>query len=275
MRAQERAASGLTAGRYFGATGARMASDVALVSEVVHATARALPEHDHALDYFCMLLRGRYDETIAGRTLDYAPYVVGFHPAGVPHVDRIGAQGARFVCLEIRTGALADAGMRLSSPPALLPGEAPLRLVELWRGLCTGTLTPLVLDSVAWEMCASGTGARVRDPRARPPWLTRCLALIEDGCAEPWTVAAAARAVGVHPVHLSREFRRRFGRTFGKCLLRARVRHACVRMVAGNESLAQTAAHAGFADHSHFCRVFKATVGCTPSAFVARAARRD
>jgi AraC family transcriptional regulator len=259
--------------RFFGATPARLRCDVAEVSEIVHPTGRTLPEHDHALDYFCLLLHGRYDETLGGKTLEYAPCQARFHPAGVPHRDRIGPDGARFVCLEIHASALATAGTRLGTSPGPLPGDAAVALLQLWQGLRTGTLAALALESVAWELCDAGEP--VRAGRARPRWLARCLALIEDACEEPWTVAAAARAVGVHPVHLSREFRRRFGRTFGECVLRARVRLACARMVSTGESLAHTAAHAGFSDHSHFCRVFKATVGCTPSAFRARAARFD
>ena len=259
----------LPAGRYYGRVGARVESALAVVADVVHAAPRALPLHDHALDYFCMLVRGRYVETIAGRTFDYAPYQVGFHPAGVPHVDCVGAHGGRFLCLELRRDVLDAAGLRLRNLPSMLPGEAALPLVGLWNGLRAGTLTPLVLDSVAFEMCAPSPSRAAE--LARPPWLLRCLALIADACEEPWNVDAAARAVGIHPVHLSREFRRRFGRTFGECLLRARVRAACVRMVTERESLAATAAHAGFADHSHFCRVFKAVVGCTPSAYATRA----
>src|SRR4051794_35030670 len=119
----------LAPGRYFGAAGRRLDTDFAVVTEVIHPVARALPEHDHALDYFCMLVHGRYVETSAGRTLDYAPFQVGFHPAGVPHVDRVGVAGARFVCLEIRAAAWRAAATRLSPVPALLPADATLRLV--------------------------------------------------------------------------------------------------------------------------------------------------
>jgi AraC family transcriptional regulator len=262
----------LEAGRYLGARAAQVASAVAVVTDVRHAEARALPEHDHALDYFCMPVRGRYEETIEGRALAYAPFQVGFHPANVPHCDRVGTAGARFLCLEIRHEPLAATGVRLQRRAALLPGDVTLRLVELLRALCARTLDALELDAVAWELCGDA-GERVVRERGTPRWLTRCLALVEDACAEPWTVDAAARAVGVHPVHLSREFRRRYGQTFGSCLHKARIRAACARMVERDEPLAHTAVHAGFADHSHFCRVFKAHVGITPSAFVALAAQ--
>jgi AraC family transcriptional regulator len=264
----------LAAGSYLGARAAQLATGVAVATEVRHAEGRALPEHDHALDYFCMPVRGHYEETIEGRALAYAPFQVGFHPAGVPHRDRVGPAGARFVCLEIRADALDTAAVRLARRASLLPGDVTLRLIEVFRALCARTLAPVELDAIAWELCGDaspGYGAR---ERATPRWLARCLALVEDGCAEPWTVDAAARAAGVHPVHLAREFRRRYGQTFGACLQKARIRAACARMAERDEPLAHTAAHAGFADQSHFCRVFKARVGQTPSAFAAML-RRD
>jgi len=262
-------AASRAAGQFFGATPMRLRCQVADLSEIVHPSGRALPEHDHALGYFCMLLCGRYEETVARGTVEYAPCEVHFHPAGLPHRDRIGSDGARFLCVEVRAEAFERAGAPLGVASGRLAGDVAVRLLQLWHGLHAGTLAPIVLDSLAWELCSPG--AAWRAVCGRPAWLTRCLALIEDACDEPWSVAAAARAVGVHTVHLSREFRRRYARTFGECVLRARVRLACARMAAVQETLAQTAAHAGFSDHSHFCRVFKATMGCTPSAYRARA----
>jgi AraC family transcriptional regulator len=100
-----------------------------------------------------------------------------------------------------------------------------------------------------------------------PRWLSRCLDLIDETYAEPLTVAALARDVGVHPVHLAREFRRRYRQTLGDYVHKVRIRAACERMTERDEPLAVVAACAGFADQSHFCRVFKAFVGRTPSAF--------
>jgi AraC family transcriptional regulator len=92
--------------------------------------------------------------------------------------------------------------------------------------------------------------------------------LIEAEYARALTVTEVAALVGVHPVHLSREFRRRFGQTLGEYVHKARVRAACALMARDEVPLAIVAASVGFADQAHFCRVFKALVGCTPSAFL-------
>ena len=257
----------LRPGRYFGSVGRRLETDLAVVSEVVHPGARELPEHDHALAYFCMLVRGGYTETITGRVLDYAPFEVGFHPARTPHRDRVSARGAAFLCLEIRPRTLDAVALRLAAKPALLPGDVSLQMARLCQALAAGTASPLVVDSAAWELCGDAAHARLIRERARPRWLAQCLALIEDAYAEPLTVAGMAQALRLHPVHLSREFRRRYGQTLGEYVHKVRIRRACARMVETDEPLAAIAADCGFADQSHFCRVFKALLGRAPSEF--------
>jgi AraC family transcriptional regulator len=234
---------------------------------VIHRQARELPEHDHALAYFCMLVQGGYAETIGGHALDYAPFQVGFHPARMPHRDRVGTRGGRFLCLEIRPRPLDAVAMRLAPAPALLPGDVTLLMTRLWQALASGTMCDITLDSIAWELCGGVGDDRRVDERRRPRWLERCLELVEDAHRDTLTVAGVARDIAVHPVHLSREFRRRYGQTLGEYVHKLRVRSACARMGASDEPLAAIAASCGFADQSHFCRVFKALLGRSPSAF--------
>jgi hypothetical protein len=185
----------LRPGRYFGAIGGRSETPLAVLSEVIHPDARELPLHDHALAYFCMLVQGGYAETIAGRALEYAPFQVGFHPARMPHRDRVGMRGARFLCLEIRPRSLDAFAVKLSAARALLPGDVTLQMLRLCDAMTSGTLSPIVLDSVAWELCGDAGNTRLSVERQRPRWLERCLELVDDAHGEALTVAGVAHAV--------------------------------------------------------------------------------
>lgn len=257
----------LDAGRFYGSVDGRYETPFAMLSEVIHGAPRVLPEHDHALAYFCMLIGGDYVETIAGREFDYELFEVGFHPARVPHRDAIGDRGGRFLCLEIPPGPLAAAEVQMRGSPALLPGDVSLQLLGIYRSFSAGLLSPMVVESVVWELCGDLSDQAPVAERRYPRWLRQCLELVEDECASPLTVTEIAARVGVHPVHLSREFRRRFGQTLGEYAHKVRIRLACAMMKREAAPLALVAASVGFADQSHFCRVFKALVGCTPSAF--------
>jgi AraC family transcriptional regulator len=79
----------------------------------------------------------------------------------------------------------------------------------------------------------------------------------------PASVTALAREAGVHPVHLARTFRRRHGMTMGTFALDRRLDRAR-RLLASPMALVDIAAELGFADQSHFTRMFRRRAGVTP-----------
>jgi AraC family transcriptional regulator len=74
-----------------------------------------------------------------------------------------------------------------------------------------------------------------------------------------------ATEAGVHPAHLARVFRRHHRCTIGSYLRRLRLDAACRQLVSGERPLADIALAAGFADQSHFSRLFRAATGVTPT----------
>jgi AraC family transcriptional regulator len=89
--------------------------------------------------------------------------------------------------------------------------------------------------------------------------------LHERAPAAPSLADLAAEA-GVHPAHLSRAFRRRFGMTVCEYSRKLRLEWAAARLIE-ERSLAQIAVEAGFADQSHFTRSFRRHFGVTPGRY--------
>jgi AraC family transcriptional regulator len=130
----------------------------------------------------------------------------------------------------------------------------------------------LIIEGLTLELLASAARARQPRGRSKPVWLERAWQLVQDRFADNWTLAEAAGAVGVHPVHLATTFRRFYGCSLGDAVRRRRVEFAAGRLAVSADSLAEIARAAGFADQSHFCNTFKKVMGTTPSGF-RRAAR--
>jgi AraC family transcriptional regulator len=80
-------------------------------------------------------------------------------------------------------------------------------------------------------------------------------------------VSEVAQAAGVHPAHLARGFRTYFKTSLGSYIRRLRVEFAARELVQSEASLATVALAAGFADQSHFTRLFKRHTGFTPNAY--------
>jgi AraC family transcriptional regulator len=100
-----------------------------------------------------------------------------------------------------------------------------------------------------------------------PQWLKRAREIVETRFLEPLSLAEIAAAVGVHLVHLSREFHRYNRCTVGELIRRRRVEHASSLLAYSDMSLAEIALACGFSDQSHFSMMFKRHMGITPSRF--------
>jgi len=98
---------------------------------------------------------------------------------------------------------------------------------------------------------------------AVPAWLQKAQSILREESESPPPLAALAARVGVHPVHLAQEFRRKLGTTTKALVRQHRVFDAVERIGAGS-TLADAACAAGFADQSHMTRVFRQLRGTTP-----------
>jgi AraC family transcriptional regulator len=102
-------------------------------------------------------------------------------------------------------------------------------------------------------------------PGSQPPaWLRQAHELVRDQFTQPLSVSAIAGAVGVHPVHLARSFRRYYGAPIGDYVRSLRLEKARTLLSSTALTLAEIAIGAGFYDQSHLARAFRRYLGMTP-----------
>ncbi len=85
--------------------------------------------------------------------------------------------------------------------------------------------------------------------------------------ARKCTLNEVAQELGCHPVHLSRTFKAEVGMTFLEYVHQVRITHAKRLLGARGMNVTRVAYEVGYADSSHFCRVFKEYTGQTPVEF--------
>jgi AraC family transcriptional regulator len=267
-------AAALSSGRFFGeVTGPRETAALRL-SEVRHASRRALPEHTHERPLLTVLLAGEYHEEDRRGTIGWKPLCVGWRPAGQPHLDAIGTTGARFFAVEMGEDWTSQLEPTTAGEPRHEDGSGELlwlclRLLREHRSF--GETSSLVMESAAAEI----VGALNRAPTRTPiPWIRRVEDRLRSEFPSRVSLAALASDVRAHPVALARAFRRAHGLSIGDYLQRERIRHACALLLAGDVPLIDLALHCGFSDQSHFTRVFRRVAGNTPAAFRRLAGKR-
>lgn len=246
------------------------------VIEARFPAGRRLEPHTHDRVTFAVMLAGSFDLHIGGKRLSCPPGTVFTEPAGETHANVMGSRGAHVVVMQPDPAVefpapcrrLLDRINRFESPAIAHLGR------RLARELSDpDDLTTLECQALALEMLARAGRLEVAGARREPPaWLRRVEALIHDRFREPLRVEEIAAEAGVHPAHLTRAFRDRFGTSPGQYVRRLRLEWAADRLVCGTEPLNRIALQAGFADQSHFTRAFRSHWGLPPGRY--RALRR-
>ena len=258
----------LQSGQFFGEVMRRREHGGIVLCELEHHTARKVPHHTHRHAYGWLLVRGACREVYATRQIEFRPLTVVFHPPDTSHCDEIGAGGGLFFVMEIPERVLECLRQegRTESTIEAAGGDMTWLATRLFLAHHQGTADRLMAESAVLELVAHA--ARLRDTRERsePAWMKRCMELLQAEYWRPLTVDEIAATLDLHPVYLSRAFRRRHGRTLGEFLNGVRVKRAGEQILHGRD-LAAVAADCGFADQSHLTRVFKSLLGRPPGMF--------
>jgi AraC family transcriptional regulator len=238
------------------------------ISEVDYAAGWRQPPHAHESTGVTLVVAGGFRETACGREESASALSVVVKPAGVVHADEIGREGARTVLVEIED-------------PALLPEE-----LGPWRWLHAGPgVRPLLalaralrgpsrsIEDTVLELLGEVSDAERQVHRNPPAWIDRAREALDDADPTTTRVRDLAAELDVHPVSLTRAFRRHFGLPVTVYRRRARLRRAAAQLGGSTGELSRIAHAAGFADHAHMCRDIRAATGCTPSELRAAARR--
>lgn len=106
----------------------------------------------------------------------------------------------------------------------------------------------------------------IPSPRAIPsdrPRLVQARTLLETRCSEAWRVQSIAQAVGLNEKRLQAGFQAMYNCTVHECLTRIRLDMALSMLTSGS-SVTHTALAVGFANVSHFSKVFRNSLGMSP-----------
>ena len=233
-------------------------------------------EFEPELPYIAVVLDGSLRKSFRRRTINLGRADGLMMPAGAAHGAHFGSDGARIVIVKANNPSSIVAGYldRL----VRLDGCGFSRLGWLLAAelRATDVMAPLAAEGLALELLATATrdATADRSQSPAPRWLTAAEELLRTRTGECIRLSGLAEAVGVHPIHLARTFRARHGVSVGEYGRRVRIEWAAAEIARGEASLAAVATDAGFADQSHFTRLFKRYVGTTPARFRAAQARR-
>jgi AraC family transcriptional regulator len=246
-----------------------------------HRPGLILPKHIHDRTCIGFVIEGHCEERVAGGVMDLGQHKLFFRPAGEIHANRVGSKGFRYLIAELTDGWLGrirDYGDLPSQPGCFHNSDISWLSMRLFQECKLGQLaSPLAIEGLMLEI----TAGFIREQRADRDsnssiWLRRAREALHLHCHESVGLSMVAGWVGIHPVHLAREFRRHHGCTVGQYVRKLRVESASRRLTESDSPLAVIALEVGFANQAHFCRIFKLVTGVSPARYraVTRAANR-
>jgi AraC family transcriptional regulator len=221
--------------------------------------------------YLALVLDGGMEKKFRGRSLSFDKGSALTMPAGTRHSARFGSRGARIVIVKPR-GASSSLE-RLAELRGSGFTWLAWRLAAELRAADAGA--PMAAEGFALELLAATTREVDGVRRSGPPpaWLRSAEELLRANVGDCVGLGEVASAIAVHPAYLARVFKAHYGVSVGEYGRRLRLAWAATEIARGDTPLATVATRAGFADQSHFTRLFKRYVGTTPARYRAEAQR--
>jgi AraC family transcriptional regulator len=226
-----------------------------------------MPAHSHERWKICLTLSGLHSDLERGVRRHKGPSFLSVLPPGERH-SSVFSETTKCFHIEFDEDFVSPTLGLIYVADGRIPILAHRINAEFGS---SDTSSALLIQGLSLELLAF-LGRAKSDSAARPQWLDKSAALLRERRSDAVTAAEIAAEIGVHPVHLSRQFKRHFGMNMGEYLRETKVKLACDELRSG-KSLVEIAAAAGFADQSHFTRVFKKIVGETPGEFRKRSSR--
>jgi AraC family transcriptional regulator len=239
------------------------------LTETSYPPGSALPAHLHEQACFGLVLHGEYSEVYPSKTLACPSRRIFFRPPRLVHANKFDRLGAKCFYVEVSSPWLEHVQecCELVKEPTV---SADIKLewlttkmYRLWQNMDKAgrlDLEGLALEAAA-EFARGGCGS---PQRRHPQWLTEVHELLRIRFAEVLRLRDIALEVGVHPVHVCKQFRRYYGVTVGDFLRRCRIDFACEQLRSSRLSIAEIALDAGFAHQAHFTSVFRQLTGLSP-----------
>lgn len=164
-----------------------------------------------------------------------------------------------------------------ASPVVELPAERQAYVLgllqELEREQQAAGAMPVVAESllalVLAEVVRASGGARAA-PQPRPSIVAEALAVIEARCLGPLSLQEVAEAVRRTPAYVTTAVKQATGRTVVAWIVEGRLAEARRRLLATDEYVEVIAERVGYADPSHFVRLFRRHHGVSPAAWRAQ-----
>ena len=261
----------LTKGQFFGTSRNEIAVNGLTIVQSTYHNLHNCPWHYHENAYFAFTTSGHLVETYKRKEIVLRTGSLTYHHSQEPHCNSHYAPYVSALHVDIDTNWLDQCDLGKSRPEGLRELRSPDIKIIFARLLAEakygGTEKKLGMESLV--ISAFSKMLRLPDfTDNKPVWQKQLKELLYAHYDQNMSLTDIAAQLQLHPVYLSQQFPKLFHCTLSEYVRRIKIEKATERLMAGDvDSLTELAYSCGFADQSHFIRIFKKHTGLTPLAF--------
>ena len=243
------------------------------LQKTAYAVNSKSPAHSHENARFVFVLRGAFTEEYERKSRQCQSLTMIVRPPLEKHSENYHGKG--IICLSVDVEPqwlerLRQYNVNLDrSADFRSPNLSALIMKLSDEFAATDAASSLAVEALLLEIAVEVSRREKKFAAAArvPRWLGDARDFIHAEYISNPTIGEIAAAANIHPVHLSRMFRRYYGCTIAEYIRRLRVEAASVALAKSDETLAEIAASSGFSDQSHFSNLFKRLMNVTPAEY--------
>lgn len=258
----------LKSGSYLGITKSSIDYNGILITDTVYNKKHHFAPHAHENLYLAYVIEGSYIESTRSESKRCLPGSVVLHRIDEKHSNSSFAARNRILNAEIGQGWFEK--YNLSSEAIeknISRNNFQLKILfsNLYNEyLINDNLTALAFETGILEAFNSVLASDNFITGNIPVWVKKTAEILRFEEPSGICLTFLANETGVHPAHISRDFRKYFHCTMSEYVRRLKVDKACEYLTNYAYTLAEVSYICGFADQSHFTRIFKKFKGLTP-----------
>ena len=260
----------LPTGEFHGQTNTTIDLDGIVLTDTEYTQDR-VDWHYHENAYFTFILQGHVLESNRKETYHCSPGSLLFHNWQDAHYNIKPPGFTRGFHIELEHTWLRQHAVditALEGSSHIADPDARLLLYQIFRETKTGDdVADLSIKSLLLQLLSQMLRDKEESRGRKPAWTGKLKELLHDELGKSPTLEELGGILGIHPVHLSRDFPNYFHCGLGEYIRKMRVARSLALLPDKRLSLTETAFECGFADQSHFTRCFKAAMGVTPLAY--------
>ena len=258
----------LSAGEYTGLITRRMTFADAIVSNTVYLSENSNTDwHSHENLHVCFVFqRGKSENRQSTTHSDRAGNVL-LYRSEERHRWVTAVPISRSLNIEVGREFLNSNDFTEADLEKAVTNRADAKILMLKiqsEMLHGGTESQASIETLLFELFSDEGTELLKTP---PRWLSELKVLLNDEWHRSMSLGELAEILGVHPVTISKHFRKYFSCSLGEYRRRLRIEKSIGLIKNSSQPLAQVALACGFSDQSHFTRNFKASTGLLPKTF--------